>query len=136
MRKKLTILTPAFTFIIISLFGQTPNSFRNEDYDVRKFRIINMKVPTPQKHLSLNNVHAFMVVDARPDTVPIGFMQKHPLNHAFIELNKSVRQETENFINDYFQFSKTDSTGIVVMILKKMWLTDEPDIIEDDFLQR
>ncbi len=93
-----------------------------------------MKVPTPQKHLSLDNVHAFMVVDARPDTVPIGFMQKHPLNHAFIELNKSVRQETENFINDYFQFSKTDSTGIVVMILKKMWLTDELDIIEDDFL--
>ena len=133
MKKESFILTSAFAFIAISLFGQTHNGFRNEDYDVKKFRIINIKVLPPQKHLSLHNINAVFVVDARPDTVPIGFMQKHPLNHAFIELNKSVRQETEDFINDYFQFRKNDSPRVLVMVLKKMWLTDELDI-QNDYL--
>ncbi len=134
MIKKIISFTSTLFVILSSISGQPHNGFRNEDYDIHKFRVIKIKIAGPQKHVALRNFSSVIVVDARPDTIPVGFMQKHVLNHAFVELDKSVKLETESFVKEYLQFGKNDSSGGVLMVLKKLWLSDELNLAEDQYI--
>ena len=128
MMKKAASLATTLLFLSFIVYGQPHDRHLLEDFNVHKFRIIKINLLPAQEHVSLRNVSLLTVVDARPDTVPVGFMQRHPLNLIFVELNRSVREETEEFANNYFQLKKNDSSGVILMVLKKLWLTDELNI--------
>ena len=123
--------------------SQTAHTRRRMDFDVHEFKSKKIVLPSFQSGVKLSHIGGIVVVDARADTFPIGFMQKSVSNWnfgdadasdqyankkpTFLLLQEGVEKETSKFVNNYFHFPGTDSLK-VIMVLKKLWLTDELDI--------
>jgi hypothetical protein len=110
------------------VYPQDSHSWKNENYNARDFKVDRLNLPAARGGRMLKNIRWIQVIDARPDSSAVGLLLKPGIhNHHFIALEKGTRQETEQFVNHYLGLSPTDTTARVLMVLKKLWLTDELD---------
>ncbi|HLK28974.1 MAG TPA: hypothetical protein VKT28_10340 [Puia sp.] len=116
--------------------AQTSNSFRKEDYDIKQFKKKQIEISIPKSTIQLSEVSSIEIVDARPDTSAIGFMQRGFKKPVFVILHEGLRNEMQSFVNKYFHFSQSDSSYKILMVIKKLWLTDEFELKEDSFLNK
>ena len=123
MKREIFLLQICICFAVSS--PAQSDRYIDEDYNVNNFRTIKIRSPSTKQHIKLSNIISILVIDARPDTTSLGFMQKHALNHAFVVLNKSLKQEIEKFVHDYLGLTEDTASLTLVMILKKIWLSDE-----------
>jgi hypothetical protein len=63
--------------------SQTEHTRRRMDFDVHEFKSKKIIVPAFQSGISLSHVSGIIVVDARADSFPVGFMQKSVSNWNF-----------------------------------------------------
>src|SRR5580704_1253196 len=109
-------------FLARCLYGQRDAQIIHDD--IRKFPFRVLTLSDPGEHIRLNNVRSILVVDARPDTLPVGLMQEeHP--RAFMGFKKNVRETLNRFLSLYLQPNNLDSLPQVVMVLRKFWISDE-----------
>ena len=126
--------------------AQLSHSRWKENFDVNDFRVKTIDLPAPGSKLLLQNINGISVIDARADTNRVGFMQKKvidpfsvAMNNAirnqeeqkintrptFVKLRNGVQHQSEQFVKDYLSFTCNDSLPSVLMVIKKLWLSDE-----------
>jgi|GEM_PF-504522 len=149
--KKANLFLLAFFSAMFGAEAQTSHSRWKENYDVNEFRIKTIEVAVPEEKLVLSGFSNILVIDARADTGRVGFMQKKivdpisgVLNNAansqeeqkintrptFIKLVSGVRSQTEQFAKNYLSFSANSAAPSVLMVIKKLWLSDELNLDE------
>ena len=138
--------------------AQTSHTHRKENFDVHEFRVKTINLSLPGDTMQVSDISSIKVIDARADTGRIGFMQKKiikPLipNPAFrlnenqrikdqeelakrrlptfLKLGPGVKAEVEQFVNRYVTVVKNDALPSVLMVIKKMWLSDELDVSDN-----
>jgi hypothetical protein len=127
-------LSTALSLFCSAVFAQAHNLYTSEDHDLRNFSRIAISMPKPTSKIRLQNISSLEVIDARADTSSVGFMQKKYINTFFLVLPNGLKTKTNEFINDYFSFDKKDSNGNIVMVIKKLWLTDELSLLENEYV--
>jgi hypothetical protein len=145
-----------FFALIVPLFfltaqAQTSHSRRKENFDIKEFRSEKITIATPSDRVTLTNIHGITVIDARADTFSIGFMQKKVIDPFFGALNNAVKNQAEQRINRTptfitlggglqqeaaqftarcVVFSGNQSLPGILMVIKKLWLSDELNLDE------
>ena len=129
--------------------GQISYSKRKENFDINRFRVVHVNVPAPSTSIVLKNISGLNVIDARADTVSVGFMQKRiyalstgfstnaAWNQAeptanktptFVRVRNGFGKETESFGTRYLAFNQNDSLPSILMVIKRFWLSDELNV--------
>ncbi len=124
----------------LALFG------RNENFSPAKFTVKKVSLPAPENKLLLKNIGGIMVLDARADTAHAGCMQKKVVKMdaiafeerkdvqrvnrtpLFLQLKSGVQNEVQQFVNNYLPPAGADTMPGILMVLKKLWLSDEMNI--------
>src|SRR5260221_8719936 len=136
--KKLLFVTLLCFLSFMAAHSQVAHSKRKENFDVHRFRIVSIGIPAPSDVLMLKNIRGVTVIDARADTATIGFMQKKVVNNAswyqseqkinkmptFMRLYNGCSIEAGQFARKYLAFSGNDSLPGILMVIKKLWLSD------------
>jgi len=128
--------------------AQLSHSRWKENFDVNDFRVKTIDIPAPEDKLILQNINGVSVIDARADNDRIGFMQKKiidpvsgVLNNAvrnqeeqkintrptFVKIRNGVQYQSEQFVNGYLSLPCNNSLPSILMVIKKLWLSDELD---------
>jgi hypothetical protein len=135
--KKIVFITQYFLLLIsvfnAKTFSQNIKLNKKIDYEINKFKTVEIRIPIGQSFPKLNHIRSFKVVDARADTSAIGLLQKRTNKPIFILLHDGVKNQTGEFLGNYVKTVKNDSNGLVVMVLKKFWLTDELDLSNEKY---
>ncbi|MEP6750838.1 MAG: hypothetical protein ABJB86_24095, partial [Bacteroidota bacterium] len=126
--------------------AQTSHSHKKEDFDVHEFDQQTISISSPGDILHLNNISGIQVIDARSDISNIGLMQKRIVEPFLSVLNNSTRNQSEQRINKVptfitltnglqpeakefattaIKFSHDNSLPRILMVIKKLWLSDE-----------
>ena len=144
--KKAGLLLLLIQCVFLNAKAQLSHSHRKENFDVHKFWIEAIEIAAPTNKVLLKNMRGIKVIDARADTAAIGFMQKKTidpflgsLNNAtqnqteqkinkrptFIALDNGLQQEAGKYITETISFPSDTSLPGVLMVIKKLWLSDE-----------
>jgi len=143
--KKNIVLLLLFNFCLLTMQAQTAKSYKNEDFDVRHFRVKKISIAAPGSLLEIKNMHGMVVLDLRADTGMVGFMQKKIVDPipglfnsaeiqteqrvnkkpTFISLREGLQRETSQFIQHSINFRDDTSLPGILMVIKKLWLSDE-----------
>lgn len=149
VEKRILFLTITPLFIFFATQAQTSNSRWKENFDIHKFRTSVIDITATTGILQLKNIKGITIVDARADTANVGFMQKKivdPITGAFgsavmnqseqkintrptfIVLGAGLQKEALKYANQSINFSNNDSLPGILMVIKKLWLSDELNI--------
>jgi len=130
----------------LTMQAQTTHSHKKENFDVREFGKQAIRISPPADRLSLRNMSGIQIIDARADIVNIGLMQKKVVNAfsdalgnaaknqteqritqtpTFIILDDGLQLEAKRFANGSIMFSNNSSLPGILMVIKKLWLSDE-----------
>jgi len=134
MQTKTISLFSALSMFCLNVFGQAHNLYTSEDHDLKNFSQITLSMPKPRSKIELQNISSLEVIDARADTSSVGFMQKRYINTYFLVLPGGLKTKANEFVNNSFNFDKKNSTGKIVMVIKKLWLTDELSLLENEYV--
>jgi len=150
---KIIFLLAVVQVSALAVGGQTSHTRRKENFDVHEFHDKQIHLIKPAEQLSMTGFSGISVIDARADTSHIGFMQRR-IKIPFLEANVSplygeneriyegkeqikttrptivrlgngTKKEIELFLHDYLQLSANDSLPQLLMVIKKLWLSDE-----------
>jgi hypothetical protein len=126
--------------------AQTAKSYKSEDFDVHHFRVKKISIAIPENTVDIRNMCGITVMDVRADTSVVGFMQKKivdPLSGIFngaeksqteqrvnkrpifISLAGGLQQEAAQFGIHAISFSRDTKLPDVLMVVRKLWLSDE-----------
>src|ERR1700722_16836351 len=114
------VITPAF----LSAQGRQKGGAYYED--LRSFKKYSIAFPENTVHIHLAHLSFIHVMDSRADTAAIGFSQKN-LNKAFLATIESLRNNAEQFINDYASTVGNGYGDTVLMVIRKFWISDKLD---------
>jgi len=126
----MTLKQLAFNLIYLlvptCIFAQDSQTWKREEFDLHEFAKEKIRLQPFHSNITLKYINHILVIDARADSMPIGFRQRiASYNKFFLVLQNGVARETEEFVNHYFSLSQADTACKVIMVLKKLWLTDE-----------
>jgi len=126
--------------------AQLSHSRWKENFDVNKCRVRTIDIPAPGNRLALQNIGSVSVIDARADTVRVGFMQKKIVDPVsgvfnnsarnqeeqkintrptFVKIRNGVQHQSQQFVNGYLSFPQNNSLPSILMVINKLWLSDE-----------
>jgi len=143
--KKNIVLLLLINLCLLTTQAQTAKSYKKEDFDVRHFRVKKISIAAPESLLEIKNMHGMAVLDLRADTSMVGFMQKKIVDPipglfnsaeiqteqrvnkkpTFISLREGLQRETLQFIQHSINFRDDTSLPGILMVIKKLWLSDE-----------
>ena len=143
--KKNIVLLLLINLCLLTMQAQTAKSYKKEDFDVRHFRVKKISIAAPESLLEIKNMHGMAVLDLRADTSMVGFMQKKIVDPipglfnsaeiqteqrvnkkpTFISLREGLQRETLQFIQHSINFRDDTSLPGILMVIKKLWLSDE-----------
>jgi len=143
--KKNIVLLLLINLCLLTMQAQTAKSYKKEDFDVRHFRVKKISIAAPESLLEIKNMHGMAVLDLRADTSMVGFMQKKIVDPipglfnsaeiqteqrvnkkpTFISLRGGLQRETLQFIQHSINFRDDTSLPGILMVIKKLWLSDE-----------
>jgi len=143
--KKNIVLLLLINLCLLTTQAQTAKSYKKEDFDVRHFRVKKISIAAPESLLEIKNMHGMAVLDLRADTSMVGFMQKKIVDPipglfnsaeiqteqrvnkkpTFISLREGLQREALQFIQHSINFRDDTSLPGILMVIKKLWLSDE-----------
>ncbi len=145
-RAKIVSILAFTSFFLPSLQGQTTKSYKKEDFDVHNFRVKKVGIGEPATIRQVANIQSITVIDARADTSVVGLMQKKiidPLSGIFngaekaqteqrlnrkpifVSIDGGLERAAAKFAQQAITFSDDRELPSVLMVIKKLWLSDE-----------
>lgn len=125
--KKISLAIAFSIFIFSFSQSQVSDSKKKEDFDITKFKTREIDIPVSKNSVPLISIDSIQVVDARPDTVNVGLTLKSFHRPAFIVLKHGVKNSVERFLTSYASSHKKNEKTILIVVLKKLWLTGDLD---------
>jgi hypothetical protein len=137
-----------FTILLTSIYtqAQVVRSKGKENADVHGFATTTFDMANPDKKIGLSNFSNLTVLDERPDTGRIGLEKKRRGKYlfkdeysrkvieestiygrpAFVLIQGGLQNKLEKYARQCFEFSKTGTITEILMLVKKLWIADEP----------
>ncbi len=156
--EKIMLAVLVAQLLFTSIGAQTSHSRKKEDFDIKEFHTDTIDISYTAAMLQLANIGGIAVVDARADTAWIGFKQKKVVDPVLGALNNATRNQTEQRINkrptfvamgggglqaaasryllQSVVFPPDKSLPVVLMVIKKLWLSDELNLEDPSTARR
>ncbi|PWT74720.1 MAG: hypothetical protein C5B59_10545 [Bacteroidetes bacterium] len=132
--KRTLIVATTILFSHLSALSQSKaesSSAKKEDYDVHKFKTVYVELSTEPISFKISRINSIAIIDSRPDTSEIGLIRRGLNEPSFIKLRQGTKTVMTNILNHSVSPIQQDSLNKLVIVLKKLWLTDALHRLEE-----
>jgi|SRR6185312_15139351 len=130
---RLLFLISFFNFQFNPGLGQVSRNRHHENLDVHRFLTREIRITSVGSRLRLKKIGGITVIDARPDSLSFGLIQSAGSKPVFLQASKGVKLEVEHFLDRYLQFDSAHGPGRIILVLDKLWLSDELNQQKDPY---